>query len=379
MSPEQAEGQPVDSRSDIFSFGSMLYEMLMGRRAFQANSAAATLAAILHDDPPPPSDVPKALTRIVAGCLRKKPDERWQDMGDVKHLLDDVAKDYETTAAGDVKSTPGGRARLSKWPALIAACVAGGIMTYGALRMAPRAASSSGRAGAVLRMLTADDGLTSYPAISRDGKLVAFASDRAKVDNLDIWVHQIGGRDPIRLTQGPADASDPSFSPDGAMIAFRSEKDGGGVYVIPSLGGSATLLAPLGRNPRFSPDGRWITYAVGGQAVSNPGSAGVFIVSSGGGVPRAIHPEMATATHPVWSPGSDRLLVLGRKDAKAPARTELDWWILPIEGGSPQRTGAYRRLDEQNLMGTQFPQVFPVGLDWREQGGDRILFNALLG
>ena len=123
------------------------------------------------------------------------------------------------------------------------------------------------------------------------------------------------------------------------MIAFRSEKDGGGIYLAPALGGAANLLAPLGRNPRFSPDGRWVAYSVGGDAVSNPGSAAVFIVNSGGGVPRAIHPEMATATNPVWSPRSDRLVVLGRKDGNAPARAELDWWILPIDGGSPRRTG----------------------------------------
>jgi Tol biopolymer transport system component len=219
--------------------------------------------------------------------------------------------------------------------------------------------------------------LTGYPAISRDGKLIAFASDRAKEDNLDIWVQQTGGRDPIRLTTDPADESDPAFSPDGTMIAFRSEKDGGGIYLVPSLGGSPVLLAPRGRNPRFSPDGRWVAYSVGGQAVSNPGSAGVFIVNSG--IPRAIHPEMATATNPVWSPRSDRLLVLGRKDGKAPARAEIDWWILPIEGGSAKRTGAYVRMDAQKLIQTQFPQVFPIPLDWREEGGDWILFNAFLG
>jgi Tol biopolymer transport system component len=148
---------------------------------------------------------------------------------------------------------------------------------------------------------------------------------------------------------------------------------------VPSLGGSPVLLAPRGRNPRFSPDGRWVAYSVGGQAVSNPGSAGVFIVNSGGGIPRAIHPEMATATNPVWSPRSDRLLVLGRKDGKAPARAEIDWWILPIEGGSAKRTGAYVRMDAQKLIQTQFPQVFPIPLDWREEGGDWILFNAFLG
>jgi Tol biopolymer transport system component len=367
MSPEQARAKPVDARSDIFSFGSMLYEMLAGRRAFDEDSSVGTLAAILHNDPAPPAapGVPRALLRILAKCMQKRPEDRWQDIGDVKHLLEDVAKDDEPAA-------PAARRRVL-WPAIIAACLAAALLAY----YIPRMFTGSPRTPEVLRMLTADGGLTGYPAISRDGKFVAFASDRAKEDNLDIWIQQIGGRDPIRLTSDRADESDPAFSPDGTMVAFRSEKDGGGIYLVPALGGAPVLLAPLGRNPRFSPDGRWVAYSVGGEAVSNPGSAEVFIVSSGGGVPRAIHPEMATATHPVWSPTSDRLLVLGRQDGKAPARQQLDWWILPIEGGAPQRSGIYARLDAQNLMKTKFPQVFPIPLDWR--AGNRILFNALSG
>ena len=231
-----------------------------------------------------------------------------------------------------------------------------------------------------LFMVTADGGLTASPAISRDGKLLAFASDRANGDNLDIWVRQIGGGEPLRLTQDPADESDPAFSPDDAMIAFRSEKDRGGVYIVPALGGTPVLLAARGRTPRFSPDGRWIAYAVGGEAVSKPGTAGVFVINAGGGTPRAVHPEMATATNPVWSPSGDSLLVLGRKDGAAPARAELDWWILPIGDGAPQRSGAFARLDKQKLMRPALPQVFPTPLDWRRAGGEgRILFSAFLG
>jgi len=383
MSPEQAQGRPVDSRSDVFSFGSLLYEMLTGRRAFQHDSAVGTLAAILHSDPVRPASpgVPRALVRLLFRCLQKNPEDRWQNMSDVKQLLEDVAKEDQLTAGTEFspQTASAGRARRFGWAAVAAACVAGALLVYLVLRVWSGTGASRASIGAVLRMVTADSGLTGYPAISRDGKLIAFASDRAKEDNLDIWVQQVGGRDPIRLTKDPADESDPDFSPDGTMIAFRSEKDGGGIYLAPALGGSAILLAPLGRNPRFSPDGRWVAYSVGGEAVSNPGSAGVFMVGSGGGVPRAIHPEMATATNPVWSPRSDQLLVLGRKDGRAPAGAEIDWWILPVEGGRPQRTGAYARMAAQKLMHPQFPQVYPVAMDWREGGGGGILFSAFLG
>jgi Tol biopolymer transport system component len=377
MSPEQAQGKPVDSRSDIFSFGSMLYEMLTGRRAFHEDSKIGTLAAILHNNPSPvPPGVPRGLVQIVLKCLRKDPEDRWQNMADVKHLLDDAAADLDVRADIAAGSVVGTGSRQILWLAIAASCAVGALATYAFLRILPNAHES---ASVVLHKITADSGLTGYPAISRDGKLIAFASDRAKEDNLDIWVQQIGGGDPIRLTRDPADESDPSFSPDGALIAFRSEKDGGGVYVVPSLGGTPSLLAPRGRNPRFSPDGQWVAYAVGGAEVSNPGTTGVFIVSARGGVPRPIHPDMATATNPVWSPASDRLLVLGRKDANAAPRAELDWWILPIDGGAPVRSGAYTRLDAQNLTRPRFPQVYPAALDWREAGGDRILFSAFSG
>src|SRR5262245_37603652 len=384
MSPEQAQAKPVDSRSDVFAFGCVLYEMLTGRQAFQKENAVATLAAILHDEPAPidPHAAPRPLVRLVAKCLRKHPDERWQHMSDVRQLLDDLVKDEESPGAGpaDAKPAASGGARRFMWPAIAAVCAAAAVLVFVGLRFAPATAPARTMDTRELFMVTADGGLTAAPAISRDGKFLAFASDRANGDNLDIWVQQIGGREPLRLTQDPSDESDPAFSPDGAMIAFRSEKDRGGIYIVPALGGTPVLLASGGRNPRFSNDGRWVAYSVGGGPVSNPGSAGVFVIGAGGGAPRAVHPEMATATNPVWSPSGDNLLVLGRKDGAAPALGELDWWILPIGDGAPRRSGVLARLNKQKLMRPALPQVYPAPLDWRQASGeDRILFSAFLG
>jgi Tol biopolymer transport system component len=381
MSPEQAQGLPVDWRSDIFSFGSVLYEMLTGQRAFRGESTVGTLAAILRTDPVPPAapQIPHALSRLLLRCLEKNPEGRWQQMGDVRQLLEDISQDLEAPRTTQQSAAH----RRFGWPTIAAACAAGaiiaGLASYGMLMTRAAAGSSTVGDRARLQMITADNGLSGYPVISRDGKLVAFASDRAGEDNLDIWVEQVGGRDPIRLTRDPADESSPAFSPDGTMIVYRSEKNGGGIYLVPSLGGAPVLLAARGRNPRFSPDGRWVAYSVGGEVLSNPGSAGIFIVNSGGGVPRAVHPEMATATNPVWSSGSDRLLVLGRKDGNAPARKEIDWWILPVDGGTPKRTGTYARIESQKLLEQRFPMGFPAPMDWREEGGDRVLFSAYLG
>src|SRR5499427_6737099 len=101
MSPEQADGKPVDSRSDVFSFGSVLYEMTTGQRAFSGGSKLSSLSAVLYKDPRPASqaaaDIPPELDRIIARCLRKDPDRRWQTMADVKVALEELREELDAS------------------------------------------------------------------------------------------------------------------------------------------------------------------------------------------------------------------------------------------------------------------------------------------
>ena len=143
--------------------------------------------------------------------------------------------------------------------------------------------------------LTSDSGLTMTPALSPDGKLIAYASDRSGEGKLDIWVQQVGGGEAIRLTRDPTDDYAPTFSPDGRAIAFRSEWDGGGIYIVSALGGEARKIAYHGRRPRFSPDGKWIAYWIGtetGDTSSSaflvPGAGKIYIVPAAGGTPREL-------------------------------------------------------------------------------------------
>ncbi|MGD0776818.1 MAG: protein kinase [Candidatus Solibacter sp.] len=367
MSPEQAAGQDVDWRSDIFSFGCVLYETITGRRAFQGDSDMATLAALLAKEPTPARQfapgLPPGLERIVDTCLCKKRGERWQSMGDVKLLLASVLADLDVAA-------PRARARRP-WAAVAmaagAALVAAGV-TWRWLRPAESAVSVR-----VLRQVTNTGGLSDYPALSRDGNLLAFASDRNETGNLDIWVQQIGGRDPIRLTSDEADASEPAISPDGARVAFRSERSGGGIYVAPSLGGDAVLLAPRGRGPRFSPDGRWIAYWEGRESADLlPGTARVLVIESGGGQARQIGADLGAALYPVWSPAGDEVLVLGR-GAGSGAGSGTDWWTVPVQAGPARKTGAFAALAAQRLVYTAWlTDVLP--LEWRASG--RVVFAA---
>ena len=123
-------------------------------------------------------------------------------------------------------------------------------------------------------MLTADAGLSGTPALSADGKLVAYSSDRSVDGERDLYIQQVAGGSPIRLTSDGAGNMTPDFSPDGSKLVFRSNRDGGGIYEIPAFGGAVRLVARDGMNPKFSPDGTQITYWVGSESVAAlvPGS-----------------------------------------------------------------------------------------------------------
>jgi serine/threonine protein kinase len=372
MSPEQAEGKPLDARSDIFSFGALLYEMTTGRQAFRGDSKVSVLAAILREDPEPASqageDVPPELDRIIARCLKKEPARRFQYMADVKVALEELRDESES---GKLLSRPRPPRPRRRWRLAATLAAAAGLFASGLgiglwlRRPAPSAPEL------VLTRLTFDSGLTTDPAISPDGKLLAFASDRSGSGNLDIWVQQLAGGEPIRLTRDLEDYSEPSFAPDGSRIAFRSEREGGGVYVVSTLGGDARLIAKEGRGPRFSPGGNLIAYWVGnpGSSFFTRGAGKVYVVPSGGGSPREVAPQFETAYSPAWLPDGKRLLFGG----VGPGERVPDLWVAALDGSAPVKTGALEVLGRRRLMPARLSVCFRPG----EQLG--FVFPARLG
>jgi serine/threonine protein kinase len=180
MSPEQAQGKPLDERSDIFSFGTVLYEMATGRRAFQGDSTPAVLAAVIAEEPRPPrelvADVPRDLERIIQRCLKKDPGRRFHDISDVKVELLEVKEDSEShpVAGGDAGPRRSRRRRI----ALIAAAVvivAG--LAVAAWRLRPVAPPPP-----VLVQLSSER-QAHGGTFSPDGNQIVFASTGEKGDN----------------------------------------------------------------------------------------------------------------------------------------------------------------------------------------------------
>jgi len=300
MSPEQVRGEVVDHRSDLFSFGVILYEMLGGKRAFAGVSSVEVMSAILKDDPPElPASVPPTCDRIVRRCLQKDRERRFQTAADLGWALQTPSPSQPPA------KTPRRRTRLT-WAAVAAAVCAAAVIAAYLIGAHSRPIGIA--AGTTLRRLTADKGITTDAAISADGTFVAYATDRADSGNLDIWVQQVAGGGAVRLTDNPADDYDPSISPDGSQVAFRSNRDGGGVYLVPVLGGNARLLIPKGNHPRFSPDGQMLMYSIG-IAREDVYGGELFVQRLSGGSPIPIGPGCSVFSFsPAWSPDSRRII-----------------------------------------------------------------------
>ena len=389
LSPEQAQAEKVDARSDIFSLGAVMYEMFSGNRPFERESNVDMLAAVVRDHPKKirsvAKDLPASLEKLIAQCLEKKVERRPQQMDEVKEALESIGHS-ETLTSLLAAQRPVSFWRSPKlWQLaglLTLLTASGGIYWWDQWR------KEAPPNRPVLTRITSDEGLTTDPAVSPDGKFLAYASDRGG-DSLDIWIQPAGGGQAVQLTRHTADDREPAFSPDGAKLAFRSERDGGGVYVKSIIGGEERLIVRKGRRPRFSPDGKWLAYWLGFSTgdPTSPGSNKIFIVSSDGGTPKQLAPDFESALHPVWSPDGERLLFLGASNTRssAPATImgtnrpvdRMDWWIANLDGTPPIKTGVHLELRKQGLSVWASSGAGIAPDDWLP-AGNRVVFSASL-
>ena len=265
MSPEQARAQDVDHRSDLFSFGIVLFELLTGKLPFQGASGVETLNIILKDPAPPVPGDPE-LQRIVHRCLEKDADDRYQTAKDLLSELRRFSRhsDSQLTATATAQPIKGGAngARVVIGMGVLAALFVGGLF------LLPRA-DTTFKVPRLLnpRQITFDAGAELNPSASEDGGLVAYTSSQS--GSTDIWVTQLGGGESINRTSDhqPPDLY-PTVSPDGSQIAFLSLRDGGmGTFVMPTLAGRPRKVADSGptifySRAQWSRDGARLAYVV---------------------------------------------------------------------------------------------------------------------
>lgn len=269
MSPEQAEGKKVDARSDIFSFGSVFYEMVTGTQAFHGDTKASTQAAILKDDPRPASQLvdglPREVERLISRCLRKDVNQRSQHMDDIKIVLEELKQESDSGVLGTAavaKTKP--PHRLARALGVAATLV---IATVGV--WVARSKKEVPEAPLVAVPLTSYAGDESWPTLSPDGTQVAFAWNGEKQEKFDIYVKQIGVEPPFRLTRDAAMDYSPAWSPDGGFIAFLRQlsQDKTDIVIVPQRGGPERILSeikgsmqalPYGPYLSWTPDSKWI-------------------------------------------------------------------------------------------------------------------------
>jgi Tol biopolymer transport system component len=397
MSPEQVRGQAADARSDLFALGVILVEMATGRRAFERDTAADTMSAILTQDPLHTSTtatvLPPSLERILRRCLEKSPDERFQSARDLAFALEAADVSTPSGSLGASVAMPSMRSasasrRLPIWIALgVVAAIAGAFVLGRTLAPSPAPAGFS-LAGARLQQLTFTGDNLAQPTLSPDAGTVVYVAGDPN-GNTDIYSLRVGGENPVNLTPDSPDADEqPAFSPDGRQIAFRSARGGGGIFIMGATGESVLRITSQGFHPAWSPDGRELAYTTepirdpltrlsvaslhrvvvatgavtkvydgdGVQPAWSPngkhlvfwglpagsGRRALFSVPASGGAATTLLDDTAVNWSPVWS--RDGAYVYFASDRERP----MNLWRLPVD----QETGAARGQPERLTMAT---------------------------
>lgn len=285
MSPEQVRGQRVDHRSDIFSLGAVLYEMLSGKRAFRGDSAIETLNAILKEDPPelsqPNSQINSALERVVIHCLEKNPEQRFQSARDVAFALESLNGVSSGRTMTDALPLTSGRPKTREWLAWIVAsvCLLAALpFVIAYLRRAPKDERVLKMSVLLPEKTTMTLGPSSM-AVSPDGRRLAFIASFEGRDLL--WVRSLDSLSAQALpgTEGALLQSNPFWSPDSRFIGFFA---GGKLKKIDASGGPPQTLCDIG-GPRGG------TWNRDGVIVFSPVPFGpLYRVSAAGGEPTPV-------------------------------------------------------------------------------------------
>ncbi|MCM3905657.1 MAG: protein kinase [Pyrinomonadaceae bacterium] len=325
LSPEQVRGEKVDYRTDIFSLGVVIYEMLAGTRPFEGANAIATCKAILHHEPDNLESVADTeLSRIVTRALMKDRDLRYQSAA---QLSEDLAQFEQTWQRG-----PSLRRRNRFAVAAVLIFLVAVSLALWQKRRAPQQAAAQAMFNSAAQKLTDLPGQELFPSLSPDGQSFIFASSHQ--GSWDIYRQVVGERSASNLTKDATSGEfTPTYSPDGTTIAFMSTRNGGGIFLMKSDGSEVKQLTDAGFNPSWSPDGSELAVAddiVWDYEMRNtyPSASRLWAVNVATRQRRVISER--DAVQPDWSPHGHRLAFWGEQKGG-----HRDIWTVAASGGEP--------------------------------------------
>jgi len=337
MSPEQARGQTTDTRSDIFSLGAVLYEMLSAQRPFVGDNYADLVSAILHQDPPPfppGTKILPPLERVTRRCLEKSPSERFQSARDLSFQLDSLISTVESGSSSVLNllaPETGSSIHLIRFlPWLISVTLifaAAGLSWW----FRGRELSHSSISTIQFQRLTDFYGLEESPALSPDGKSVSFVSDSS--GSRQIWVRLLAGGVPLQLTRDPGDHFSPRWSPDSASLFYYTPPTEGShqavVWEISALGGTPRRLVESLSEVDPSHDGKSLAFFR-----LNAGKIELVRTDRNAAYPHVLaqFPSKTSCRQPRWSPEDSSIAFILAFD-----RWSDDLFYVSSSGSVPYR------------------------------------------
>ena len=347
MAPEVLKGQAASPRSDLYSLGALLFFLVTGRYCVEGSTFDEIRAHHQRRHLADEGSFPSTFAKAVETALAYDPAVRFRSAGEFMAALESL-----------LVQRP--RLPLARRKILIIGVFL--IVLLGGLAFLSRSVwlTSSSYTALETNQLVRGPGLAHSPSMSANGQVLVYAWDGGNSGHMDIYAKYPDQAGALPITQDDADHAQPSVSPDGTKVVYRSERDGGGLYISSTLGvGGERKLAIGGHDPQFSPDGTQVAYWTGLGGNTRFATGRFFIIPTAGGTPVEIVPGFGDARLPIWSPDGKWILFLGSRDLERSPDQAADWYLVQLD-----QPGNVVQLNLNEQLRAQGLKLYSCPLTW---------------